>query len=99
MQLLQRGVRGVWHVTDGGECSWYEFAAEIARNVARGPSGAQGASPSSNKVAEVLPCTSDEFPRPAKRPAYSVLDIDATSKAIGVAVDWKLHLADVMGRM
>lgn len=89
MSLLHHGARGVWHATDGGECSWHEFACEIARNVR-----AQG-----KPACDVLPCTSDEFPRPAKRPAYSVLDIDATTALLGTPPHWTLHLRDVMQRM
>jgi dTDP-4-dehydrorhamnose reductase len=50
---------GIVHVAAAGECSWYEFAREI---VAAAGSGAG-----------VSPCATAEFPRPARRPAYSVL--------------------------
>ena len=69
-------VPGVVHVAASGECSWFEFAVEILR--------ASGAS------AEVRPCSTDEFPRPAQRPAYSVL----RSERPGVPVlpDWQSGL-------
>jgi dTDP-4-dehydrorhamnose reductase len=71
---LAAGTRipGVVHAAAAGECSWFEFAVEILR--------ASGAS------AEVCPCSTDEFPRPAQRPAYSVL----RSERPGVPVlpDW-----------
>lgn len=51
---------GVHHMTGSGQCSWYEFAREIF----------DGAGVSCN----VTPVTTAEFPRPAPRPAYSVLD-------------------------
>jgi dTDP-4-dehydrorhamnose reductase len=44
---------GIYHVTNDGICSWYEFASSIIDNV--------------------ISCTSEEFPRKAKRPRYSVL--------------------------
>ncbi|MFY9540482.1 MAG: dTDP-4-dehydrorhamnose reductase [Methanosarcina flavescens] len=44
---------GIYHITNDGICSWYEFASSIIDNV--------------------IPCTSEEFPRKAKRPKYSVL--------------------------
>jgi dTDP-4-dehydrorhamnose reductase len=83
--MLTKGSRGTQHATDGGECTWFEFAQEIGRLA-----GAKG---------EVLPCTSDEFPRPAKRPAYSVLDISHTEKLVGPMTPWRTALADVMGRL
>ena len=51
---------GTYHCTNNGECTWFEFAAEIARLA-----GFEGA---------MKPCTSDEYPTPTKRPAYSSLD-------------------------
>ncbi len=50
---------GIVHVAGGGECSWYEFASEIFRQAERD--------------VEVAPCTTEEYPRPAPRPRYSVL--------------------------
>jgi dTDP-4-dehydrorhamnose reductase len=59
IKLLEDKNYGLFHCTCKGECTWYEFTKEIFRL----------------KVitTEVLPCTSDEFKRPAKRPEYSVL--------------------------
>lgn len=51
---------GTYHITGGGICSWFDFAKEIVRL-----GGIQ---------AQVNPCTTEEFPRPAPRPAYSALD-------------------------
>lgn len=45
---------GIYHSTNDGICSWFEFARTIIQNV--------------------VPCTTDEYPRKAKRPAYSVLE-------------------------
>jgi dTDP-4-dehydrorhamnose reductase len=50
---------GVYHITNNGQCSWYEFASEFIPNA--------------------LPCSTDEFPRKAKRPAHSVLANTKTS--------------------
>ncbi|MCA3005782.1 MAG: dTDP-4-dehydrorhamnose reductase [bacterium] len=76
---------GTWHITDGGECTWFDFAREINR--------VQGT------ACDVQPCTTAEFPRPARRPAYSVLDLSRTEAAIGPMPDWKANLADVMSRL
>lgn len=85
LALAGRGLRGTWHVTDGGECTWFEFAREIVRLT--------GAS------CVVEPCTTDEFPRPAKRPAYSVLDLSRTEAVLGAMPDWRASLADVFARL
>lgn len=83
--LLAKHARGAFHVTDGGECTWYEFAKEIVRL--------------SGHSAVVQPCTSDEYDRPAKRPPYSVLDLAPTEALVGPLRDWRLNLADVMSRL
>lgn len=84
--LLRAGVDGFTHVTDGGECTWFGFTQEINRLAAGGR-------------CEVKPCTSDEFPRPAARPAYSVLDLTLAEAAIGPMPDWKQNLAGVIDRL
>ena len=50
---------GIYHVTNFGHCTWYEFANEIFKL--------------KNIEVKIIPCKSDEFPRPAKRPKYSIL--------------------------
>jgi dTDP-4-dehydrorhamnose reductase len=50
---------GIHHVAGSGRCSWYEFAREIFER--------------SGVDCHVEPCTTDDFPRPARRPAWSVL--------------------------
>jgi dTDP-4-dehydrorhamnose reductase len=83
--LLDEGADGIYHATDGGECTWFEFAQEIVR---------LGKLP-----AKVEPCTSAEFPRPAKRPAYSVLDLSQTEELVGPMPSWKSNLKDVIKRL
>ena len=51
---------GTYHVCGGGQTSWYGFAKEIFKNM--------------NLDVNLIPCSSAEFPRRAKRPAYSVMD-------------------------
>jgi len=63
---------GIYHMTNDGVCSWYEFARAFAPNV--------------------VPCTSDEFPRKARRPAYSVLVNTKTSPMR----PWKEALEDYL---
>jgi dTDP-4-dehydrorhamnose reductase len=70
---------GIVHVAGGGSCSWHEFAREIV--------AASGVS------CEVQPCTTAEMPRPATRPAYSVLRTERDAPALP---DWKRGLAEYM---
>src|SRR5713226_4484700 len=63
VQLCRASARGIVHVTNSGNCTWYEFATEIQRE--------------SGHPAKVKPVTTAEFPRPARRPAYSVLSPDS----------------------
>jgi len=59
-QLINMEYYGVFHITNKGACSWYEFTQEILR-LAR-------------LKTPVVPITSDQYPQKAKRPPYSVLD-------------------------
>ncbi|QYU70967.1 sugar nucleotide-binding protein [Leptolyngbya sp. 15MV] len=47
----------------------------------------------------IEPCDSSAFPRPARRPAYSVLDLGPAETLIGPMPDWKANLADVCRRL
>jgi dTDP-4-dehydrorhamnose reductase len=75
-------VAGVVHVAGGGRCSWFELAREI---VAR--SGAE---------CEVRPCTTAEFPRPARRPANSAL-VSERGAAVPRLPDWREGLERFLG--
>lgn len=71
---------GVYHATSSGSVTWYGFAREIF--------GLLGADP-----ARVRPVTTAEFPRPAPRPAYSVLGHDAWAAAgLGALPGWRESL-------
>jgi dTDP-4-dehydrorhamnose reductase len=71
IQLCRQGASGMVHVTNRGECSWYEFATEI---IAR-----------SGLDTIVRETTSDKFVRPAERPKYSVLSPESLEKR-GIAM-------------
>ncbi|MCX4241002.1 dTDP-4-dehydrorhamnose reductase [Paraliomyxa miuraensis] len=85
LALLRRGARGTLHVTDGGECTWYELARAVIERV--------------DPTCRVLPCTSAEFPRPARRPSYSVLDLGPTEALVGPMPPWTSMVADVVARL
>lgn len=61
-KLLAHPAQGVLHVTNAGNCTWHEFATEIVRL--------------SGRPVPVEAITTADMPRPAKRPAYSVLSAD-----------------------
>lgn len=67
------GNEGVYHFSNEGVCSWYDFATEIA--VAAG-----------NTNCKVLPCHSSEFPSPVTRPAFSVLDKTKIKETFGIEI-------------
>jgi dTDP-4-dehydrorhamnose reductase len=63
--------QGIVHYADAGECTWFDFAVAIAEE--------------SGSEITVTPVSTDEFPRPAKRPAYSVLSTERYERLTGVA--------------
>jgi dTDP-4-dehydrorhamnose reductase len=82
VRLLDGDDYGLHHIAGGGECSWFEFATAIFEQA--------------GIECRTLSCTTDEFPRPAPRPAYSVL---ATEREYGLVLpDWRegldAYLAD-----
>ena len=60
LKMLQAGCRGTYHVTNGGDCTWYDLAVQAVTWA---------------KITDisVTPVASSEFPRPAPRPASSIL--------------------------
>jgi dTDP-4-dehydrorhamnose reductase len=60
VQLMTTEYYGIFHVTNRGACSWYEFTLEIMRLA--------------GLKTKVIPITTDKYPQKARRPAYSVLD-------------------------
>jgi dTDP-4-dehydrorhamnose reductase len=89
LDLAQMGAGGVVHYRNREPVSWYAFASEIA-----------GLWSGTRRMVEVVPVTSEEFPRPAPRPAWSVLDVTRFEEITGRRVEpwgWGLveYLAEV----
>jgi dTDP-4-dehydrorhamnose reductase len=80
---------GVYHYTDEGSISWFDFAREIyARGRRRGLL---------TRDCAVKPCTSAEFPARVKRPAYSVLDKSKIKAALGITIPpWDASLEEYL---
>ena len=69
LQLCRKNAAGIVHVTNSGDCTWFDFAKEIVR--------------SAGLAIPVRPVSSAQMARPAPRPAYSVLSSDS-SRALGI---------------
>ncbi|HXX59023.1 MAG TPA: dTDP-4-dehydrorhamnose reductase [Thermodesulfovibrionales bacterium] len=83
--LIETNAYGIHHFTDrtDGGISWFDFAGEIVRV--------------SGLPARVLPIKTEEYPLPARRPKYSVLDLSLFPAAAGFEpVDWKAALRDYL---
>jgi len=68
LSLVADGERGVLHVAGRNSCSWFEFAREILARA--------------GVEADLQPCSTEEFPRPARRPAYSALGSERGGPAL-----------------
>lgn len=69
---------GIYHCTDLGEITWYDFACEIYK---------QGkATGKLSNECKINPCSTDEFPTKAKRPAYSVLSKEKIQQTLGITL-------------
>ncbi len=69
------GNTGVYHYSNEGVCSWFDFTKMIAEY-------------SGHTACDIQPCHSDEFPSPVKRPAFSVLDKSKVKETFGVIVPY-----------
>ena len=81
------GNTGIYHYSNEGLTSWYDFTkliAEIAEN----------------KDCDIQPCHSDEFPSPVKRPAFSVLDKTKVKETFGISIPyWTYSLKRCISNM
>lgn len=80
--ILAKPVQGIYHFSNEGVCSWYDFTQMIARIAC-------------HKDCDIQPCYSTEFPSPVKRPAYSVLDKRSIRETFGVEVPYWVDSLEV----
>lgn len=86
-----RGHSGTFHWTDAGAASWYDLAVAVQEEAL-----ALGLL---NRQVPVLPIRTQDYPTPAARPAYSVLDKSATWAITGPARHWRAELRDCLKAM
>ena len=81
------GNDGIYHFSNEGVCSWYDFTKKIAELAG-------------NTKCDIQPCHSDEFPSPVKRPSYSVLDKTKLKETFGIKIPyWTDSLKKCMSNM
>lgn len=82
--LIEKNIRGIYHVTNRGICSWFQFAVRILQE-------------SAITAVQVIPVKSDKLTRPAKRPLYSVLSNQKFVQTTGKTMQpWQLALQDYL---
>ncbi len=91
-RVIRRGLVGRHHWSDCGAASWYDFAVAIGHlAAARGLVDAP---------ARVRPITTADYPTPARRPSYSLLDGTTTRRALDLeGQHWQAALAEVLARI
>ena len=86
---INHGTSGIHHFCDAGAASWYDFAIAI------GDAGM--AAGIIDQTAKVMPITSSEYPTPAKRPRYSLLDCTTTRNELKLEINhWQKELSKVL---
>lgn len=90
--LAGQGLSGIHHYTDAGAASWYDFAVAIQEEgLAVGLL---------DKAVPVIPIATADYPVPAKRPGYSVLDKTSTFATLGGPTPhWRENLRVMIGRI
>jgi dTDP-4-dehydrorhamnose reductase len=86
VELSQTSATGIFHATNSGRCSWYQFARRIAISTGHDPD-------------LVRPASTESLARPAPRPPWSVLDCTATwARGIEPLRPWQEALEDYLER-
>ncbi|WP_461202264.1 dTDP-4-dehydrorhamnose reductase [Anoxybacillus sp. TBDG-1] len=86
LEMIQTEKYGVYHVSNSGNCSWYEFAKAIFEEA--------------GIEVKVNPCTTKEFPRPAPRPQYSVFEhLALRLNGFKVMSNWRDSLRVFLGKL
>ena len=87
LSTLNYANAGIYHFSNEGVCSWFDFTKMIAEYAG-------------NTGCDIQPCHSDEFPSPVTRPAYSVLDKTKIKQTLGISIPfWTDSLRKVITNM
>lgn len=90
--LAGAGAHGIWHYTDAGTASWYDFAVAIAEEAQ--------ALKLLPRMPTIVPIATRDYPTPARRPAYGVLDKAATWAMLGhSAAHWRAELRLMLAQL
>lgn len=88
----QPQLHGVYHWTDAGEATWYDFACEIQAGALQRELLA--------RAIPIQPISTKDYPTPARRPAYSVLDKGTTLAALGIECQpWQQMLGETLDQL
>ena len=87
--LIEKGAAGTFHHADAGVASWYDFAVAIAEEAL--------SIGLINSMPVIHPITTAEYPTPAERPAFSLLDCRATREILGAQpIHWRENLRSML---
>jgi dTDP-4-dehydrorhamnose reductase len=75
VKIIEKPVEGIYHYSNEGVCSWFDFTKMIAEY-------------SGQTQCNIQPCHSDEFPSPVKRPSFSVLDKTKIKETFGLQIPY-----------
>jgi dTDP-4-dehydrorhamnose reductase len=90
--LALQDVRGILHYTDSGVASWYDFAEAIQEEAL--------AIGLLDRAATIKPIATEDYPTPARRPSFSVLDKADTWRLLGgAAPHWRVNLRTMLGEL
>lgn len=93
---LKNPVEGIYHYSNEGVCSWYDFTKMIQQIAIE--CGYYESLPKQGDLeglCDIQPCHSDEFPSPVKRPAYSVLDKTKVKETFSIMIPYWTDFAKV----
>lgn len=93
LTIMAHPQEGIYHYSNEGVCSWYDFTKMIVEM-------ADQVGHDNKSACEILPCHSDEFPSPVKRPSYSVLDKTKIKETFGLTIPyWTDSLRRCLGAL